>query len=356
MRMSISPTAEGFRAAFRRPSLTLAEISWRWTAGATAAALFLFGLVEYLDTLPVTNGELLLLHTRQPYLVGEAIAHILRGSLGRITIAGVLTALLLSAVWIVAASLGRLATVQALLDYFRKDVACRLAAARTGNEVVERQVEPESAISSTKNARASLGTLARLNFLRVATALAAVLGLVGAAILASFASPATHPRPAVTFFIFLPLGLLVCLVGWVLNWFLSVAAIFVVRDGDDALEAIAAAVTLCRERLGPVIAVSTWTGLAHLVALVGASSVIGVPLGFVVVLPWRAVVAAMLLLSLAYLALADWLYMARLAGYVCILETPEELFLTEPPVAPLQTTIDRNEPILSDLPNFIVET
>src|ERR1700729_4231920 len=103
MRMSISPTAEGFRAAFRRPSLTLAEISWRWTAGATAAALFLFGLVEYLDTLPVTNGELLLLHTRQPYLVGEAIAHILRGSLGRITIAGVLTALLLSAVWIVAA-------------------------------------------------------------------------------------------------------------------------------------------------------------------------------------------------------------------------------------------------------------
>ncbi len=81
--MAISPTAEGFRAAFRRPSLTFAEITWRWTTGATAISVFFFGLFEYLSTLPVTNGELLFLRTRQPYLVGEAIAHIFRGSLTR---------------------------------------------------------------------------------------------------------------------------------------------------------------------------------------------------------------------------------------------------------------------------------
>ena len=28
-----SPTIEGFRAAFRRPSLTFAEMAWRWTVG-----------------------------------------------------------------------------------------------------------------------------------------------------------------------------------------------------------------------------------------------------------------------------------------------------------------------------------
>ncbi len=121
--MAISPTAEGFRAAFRRPSLTLAEITWRWTAGATAAALFVFGLFEYLDTLPVTNGELLFLRTRHPYLVGEAIAHILRGSLNRVVIAGLFAALMLAVLWIVAASVGRIATVRGLLDYFRRDVA-----------------------------------------------------------------------------------------------------------------------------------------------------------------------------------------------------------------------------------------
>ena len=94
--MSVSPTVEGFRAAFRRPSLTLAEITWRWIVGATALALFLFGLFEYLNTLPVTNGELLMLRTRQPYLVWQAIAHMLRGSLNRIVMS-----------WIVAGSTSR---------------------------------------------------------------------------------------------------------------------------------------------------------------------------------------------------------------------------------------------------------
>src|ERR1019366_6930252 len=98
--MAISPTAEGFRAAFRRPSLTLGEIAWRWTTGGTAAVLFFFGLFEYLNTLPVTNGELLFLRTRHPYLVSEAIAHILRGRLNRVVIAGLFAALMLGVLWI----------------------------------------------------------------------------------------------------------------------------------------------------------------------------------------------------------------------------------------------------------------
>src|SRR5580698_5606960 len=110
--MAISPTAEGFRASFRRPSITLAEIMWRWTAGGTAAALLLFSLVEYLDTLPVTNGELLFLRTRHPYLVGEAIAHIFRGSLNRVVMAALFASLMMVVLWIVAASVGRIATVR----------------------------------------------------------------------------------------------------------------------------------------------------------------------------------------------------------------------------------------------------
>ena len=132
--MAISPTAEGFRAAFRRPSLTLAEIAWRWTVGATAAVLFLFGLVQYLNTLPVTNGELLLLRTRHPYLVGEAIAHILRGSLNRVVMAALLAALMMVVLWIVAASVGRMATVRGLIDYFCRDVTCYVSTAGTAHD------------------------------------------------------------------------------------------------------------------------------------------------------------------------------------------------------------------------------
>jgi hypothetical protein len=60
------------------------------------------------------------------------------------------------------------------------------------------------------------------------------------------------------------------------------------------------------------------------------------------------------LLTLAYLAVADWLYTVRLAGYVCIAEMPDVL-LTPPPIIPPPApipaeTIDRDELILSDVP------
>jgi hypothetical protein len=351
--MPISPTAEGFRAAFQRPALTLGEITWRWVTGATAAALFFFGLFELLDTLPVTSGEMLFLRTRHPYLVAEAIAHIFRGSLSRAVMTSLLAGLMLGLLWIVAASLGRIATVRGLLDYFPRN----LGGASAGAPVAE----TASNVSTNLN---PFETLTRLNFLRAVVAVAAIFGFVGAAILAGFASPDADPSPGLAFLLFLPLAGLICLVWWALNWLLSLAGLFAVRDGEDAVGAISAAVAFCRERTGAIFAVSTWTGLAHLVAFVGATTVISMPLGFAGVLPWRLVFLGVILVTLAYFVLADWLYMARLAGYVCIAEMPEELLappspqpmptppggLQATPAPPIQTSIDRDEVILSDEP------
>lgn len=354
--MAISPTLEGFRAAFRRPSLTLAEIMWRWIVGATATAVSIFGLFEYFDTLPVTNGELLFLRTRHPYFVAEAIAHILRGSLNRAAMAVLLTALLLSILWVFVASVGRIATVRGLLDYFHRDVAGNVSAGGVPDDG-ERDIA--SNVSTV-----SFASLLRLNFLRVVLALAAVLGFVGAAVVAGFASPDANPRPGLAFSLFLPLGGLICYLWWALNWLLSLAGIFAVRDAEDAASAIASAVALTRERTGAVFALSTWMGLAHLVVFVAATTLASVPLGFAGMIPWRLIVAGMILVTLVYLAFADWLYMARLAGYVCIAETPSALLMPPPPAPlprtfprtpPLQTTIDRDEPILSDVPNFAAE-
>lgn len=356
--MAISPTAEGFRAAFRRPSLTLAEIAWRWTAGATTAALFLFGLFEYLDTLPVTNGELLMLHTRNPYLVGEALARILRGSQGRVVIAALLAALMMVVLWIVAASVGRIATIRGLLDYFRRD-ECRSVSAGFAASAGERDL---ASSVSTKNAGDEnvLAAVLRINFLRAAVALASALGFVGAGILVAFLSPEANPQPALAFVLFLPLAAVICFVWWTLNWILSLAGMFAVRDGEDAADAISTTVEFCRERTGRVFGVTSWTGLAHLVVFVAATTVVSTPLGFVTIVPWRLVVAVMILVTLIYFAVADWLYMARLAGYVCIAEMPEALL--SPPLPPpvsapqvqtqMQNAIDRDELILSDLPNL----
>ncbi len=345
----ISPTLEGFRAAFRRPSFTLAEIVWRWAAGAAAAVLLFFGLIEYLDTLPVTNGELLFLRTRHPYLVAQAILHILRGNVARGLISLVLAALLLTIVWIVAASVGRLATVQALLDYFRRHAAHNVSA--------ESATDPEESLRPTDAARntPALGSLVRLNFLRAAAALAAILGFVGAAILAGFASSKQNPHPGAVIILFLPLAVLVSLAWSSLNWLLSLATLFAVRDHETAIGALDAAVTFYRDRRRAVAAVSIWTGILHLAAFVLATSVVTMPLAFVAVAPWRLVVLIVGAITLGYFAVADWIYMARLAGYICIAETPEELLRAPmppiaPPTSPVQTEIDFNELILCDVP------
>ena len=347
----VSPTLEGFRTAFRRPSLTFAEITWRWVVGATGTALFVFGFFEYLNSLPVTAGEMLFLRTRQPYFVAQAILHILRGSLSRAVLSLLLAVLLLTVLWMIAGSLGRVATVRALLEYFQERFVW--------------DVSPDGAVhleraerrGTSGSAAISVGPLLSLNFLRAAVAVAAIFGLMGGAILGGFVSPDSHPRPALAFLAFLPVAGLVCLLWWTLNWLLSLAAVFAVRDDQDAVGATAAAVALVRERTGALLAVSSWVGLAHLVVFVAATTAVSMPLAFVPLVPWRVVLLAMIIVTLAYLAVADWLYMARLAGYVCIAEMSEEMFAALSPPAPpapplLRTTIDRDELILSDVPTL----
>lgn len=353
--MALSPTAEGFRAAFRRPSLTAGEIAWRWVTGATAAALFFFAFFEFLKTLPVSNGELLLLRSRHPYLVEQALAHIFRGSMPRVVMSSLLAAMLLALLWMIAGAVGRIATVRGMLDYFWEKFAHDVPAGSAGDG--ERDVAsnvPPSAASKGD----SFHALFRLHFLRLSVALASIIGFAGATILVGFVSTAKHPRPGLSFLLFLPVAGLISLTWSSLNWLLSLAGMFAVRDGEDAIGAISGAVSLCRERSGAVAAVSTWSGLAHAVAFVGATTVVSMPLAFVSLVPGRLVVAVMIVITLAYFAVADWLYTARLAGYVCIVEMPETLLA--PPVPPrpaptptpsvILTTIDRDEPILSDVP------
>jgi hypothetical protein len=350
--MSVSPTLEGFRAAFRRPSITFAEIAWRWTVGAVAWALFLFSFIEYLDTLPVTHADATLLHTGQPLLVGRAFSHILRGSLNRAVFTTLIEAIALASLWIIVASVGRAATVRTLIAYFAGSDN-----ATTANNASNRFGENRDSIRPR-----SFRALITLNFLRVAAALAALLAFAGAAILASFVSSDKNPQPGLAFTVFLPFAGLILTVWSTLNWLLSIASIFPTRDGADALDALSAAVTFFRDSVGPVFAVTTWTGIAHLIALSIAGTAISLPLAFIQFVPPHLIIAAIGILALVYFAFADWLYVARLAGYVRIAEMLDAPDIPAPLPAPpppsqsgQQSAIDRDEPILSDLPNLALE-
>jgi hypothetical protein len=338
---AISPTLEGFRAAFRRPAVSFAELAWRWTVGATAIILFFFGAFQYFATLPVTGGELLFLRTKHPILVAQALAHILRGGWSRAVSAALLAMLAMLLLWMVGASLGRMATVRALLDYFRRDTSGA-------------DSEPNSSQTSGPVFRSML----RLNFLRLVVGIATISGIIGAGILGSFASSDS----GLSFLIWFFLALLIAPLGWILNWFLSLASLFPVRDGDDAIAALSAALSLCRERAGALFAVSFWTGLTHIAAFFVVTSVVFMPLALLGTVPWRVIALAIALITLVYFAVADWIYIARLAGYVCIVQMPDAPPVTLapspdlPPPTPIPATIDQDELILSDLPNLAPES
>jgi len=338
-----SPTLEGFRAIFRRPSFGMAEIIWRWSFGATFGLLLTFSLFEYLDTLPVSNGELLLLRTRQPVLISRAILHIFRGSAFRIVEIAAVLALTLGAAWVVIASLARAATVKALLAYFR-----------------------ESDFSFTEHKEKKvwrLRPLFGLNFFRFAATLVGMVGCLAAVLLGGAVSRPTASAPASALLIILAVTMLVWLIWSTVNWFLSLAAIFVIANGEDTFGSIAAAVDLCQARPGSLFAAGTWFGLAHLTAFVVASSVVAFPLGFAAVLPVGMVLGGVLVVTLLYFAATDFLYIGRLAAYVAMLNIPAgpvSVQIAPPPLPQpgshldpnIQSSpaVDASELILSDVP------
>jgi hypothetical protein len=349
-----SPTLEGYRIAFRRPALVFAEIIWRWSVGASACLLLAFGSIDYLDSLPVSKLDADILATRQAPLIWRALAHIFHGSLNRATLAMLFVVVALSLLWITAASLGRLAIVRVVLAHHRS------RASKLSSDV------PNSSESPSNGSRA-FRSLIGLNCLRAVGALAALLALMGAAIVSRFSSAHAKPQPTLQFLIFAMLALFTAFIWVAVNWLLSFSSVFVVRNGEDALGAICAAVDLLSQRWGSVFAVGIWNAVAHFAAFTVAGGVASFLLLFISVVPARLVVLAISLVALLYFAVVDWLFIARLAGYVCIAEAPETFSPSSSPATPAlpggentvgtppQTAVDRDEPILSDVPGMTLQ-
>lgn len=298
----------GFAAAFRRPAVIAAEVAWRWSFGAAAGALVTVAALRFLNSLTVTDGDMLALRSRIPQLMADAILHIFQGSGSRLLQLVLILTPAISVLWILTASAGRAATLRALL----RDVPA----------------------SFTR--RHDLRSLLGVHFLRVAVTLLGMMATAGAAILAGFAA-ATTTEPSVLLFnlVFLALLFLVSLCWSTLNWYLSLAPIFVVRDNRGALSAVSDAVHLVRRRGGDFTSVSTLYGLIKLFAI-GVFTVVSlVPLGFIAEWPWQITTTILAGITLAYLALADLLYVARLASYVAIAE-PEPVASPRPAASGIQ--------------------
>jgi hypothetical protein len=324
-----SPTLEGLGAILHRPACGLAEISWRWSFGLAAGLLLFSSLAEYLNTLSASRAQLLLLKTRHPVLVLQALAAIFRGSAGRVASAVVVLVLALALAWIVIASIGRASSLDSLLEYFRERGMSTL---------------------SSPPMFAMLRSLFGLYFLRVTVMLAAIVASLGAVII----SAASVSRESAA----LASWLLLMLVGLIwsgLNWLLSLAPIFVAAGAQDTFGSIGAALSLYRERRWSFFAIGAWFNFGHFVAFVLASFAVVAP--FLLGRRFSGVALIVALVSLfGYFAVMDFLYVGRLAAYLSMTLGPPPVAMgvlaqpTPDSTSGGGTRIDPDELILSDLP------
>src|SRR5690242_18427244 len=95
-----SPTVEGYKAVFAQPFLLFAEISWRWTLGCCGIVLLLLTSAEYLNTIPVTDTDVLLLNSGQRFLIVRGLLHAFQGSGGRFIAALIIVIAALAIAWV----------------------------------------------------------------------------------------------------------------------------------------------------------------------------------------------------------------------------------------------------------------
>ncbi len=291
----------------RQPALVLAEITWRWCFALAAALLAAVSLLEYLNSIPVSWRERMLAESGEPLLVLAAVAHALRGSALRLVAGVIVAGTAATVLWMLCAAVGRLTILKALLPQ-----------ARGGG----------------------FRSLFGLNFLRAGLALAAVLAVSGALILAGFAGPAGDAAPSLVLAAILISG--IWLVWALLNWLLSVAAIFVVRDRLDTFGAIGAVVNLVRSTFGDVVLTSLPFLLLHYLAL-GAAIASGVLIFDLMTRVSPAAGWALLAIAAGYFAYADFLYITRLAAYVALAGPGGEEQAVSERVPPPESTLPVSE-------------
>ena len=290
----------GLRAIRDNPALAFAEIAWRWTFGAAVYLVLFLTVRAIMAGIDVSSVEIEFAHHSDAVRIADAAARILVQVLPRFVHALAVTVPLLALVWIAAATLGRLATLRALR-----------APARSAG------FQPAVAPASSR----LYFSVAAIHALRALFSIAAFIAFFGTifAISAQTSPDTVSDTLALLVFGWMLFGLLVGMLWSVVNWFLALAPIFVVRDGSSIGRAIAASLAFYRSRSREYLAIASWYGLFR-----GAALAVAILAGFVVVAAGsvRAGIALSIIVALGYFAIADFLYIARLASYVALANTP----------------------------------
>ena len=306
-----TPARAGFDLVIRRPALILAEVLWRWCFGVASLGLLGLIFVLFLKSIPISDVERSFMKSGSLYLVADALSHIITAAKGPLLRSLAVLVPGLALLWTIAAGIGRLVTLPPFFDPTVSGAALSRAT----------QLSPRAGALGPEGGWSMLPALLAISFLRAALVLAGIGGYLASAIIAADVSGLGVNQDLQLFFVvFLPLLLLVVLIWATLNWLLSVAPLFAVRDGRSALGSFADTVRLFARNPRDFTAVGTLYALPRLIALVVATAVSLMLFAAAPQVGKYVVAASLVAITLAYFVFADLLHLSRMAAYAVILE------------------------------------
>lgn len=279
-----NPITQGLRAVTRDPAIFLVEVLWRWSFALLACLLvFAVGLM-LLGPLHIGHAWDAAWRSRDPKRLGYLILNILLLLGTKAIVAAIAVPIAIALLWGILSALGRFVTVK------------RLRAGLTSLRF--------RSILALQLLRAFL------SWFSIVLLIAATFGA------ALIASRGPRPDPLLYYLMMMPSVVLISSFWLVFNWYLSLAAIFGRED-----QRFRGAFRQARQSIRLQRSDFAGTGFVFLlfrtVALLVAVAICGLTSGMAGSSP-QGYFVLLVVVSLAYFAVADFLYMSRMAAYLAL--------------------------------------
>ena len=279
-----NPITQGLRSIARDPVIFLVEILWRWSFALLACVLiFAVGLM-LLGPLPIGDSWNTAWRSHDPRRIGGMVFIILSLLGMKAVVAAIALPILIALLWSVLSALGRTVTIKRL---------------RASVTVLR------------------LRSIMALQLLRAFSAWLSLVLLLAAIVgEALIATRGPKPDLALYYLMVMPSVLLIGSLWLVFNWYLSLAAVFG-REGQSFWGAFRQTRQTIRLQRSDFAGTGFVFLLFRAAALLVGVAICGLTSRMAGSAP-QAYFTLVMIVCLAYFAIADFLYMSRLAAYLAL--------------------------------------
>jgi hypothetical protein len=308
-----NPITQGLRAVMRDPAIFLVEILWRWSFAILACLLVVGVGLMLLGPLHIGHQWDTAVRSRDPQRMAQLVVTVLLIlGIKVILIATLGVPLAIALIWCILSALGRFVTVK------------RLRAGLTS---------------------ISFGSIFALQLLRGCVGWFSFVLLLAATVGEMLI--ATHgPQPDLLLYylMMLPSVILITAFWLTVNWYLSLAANFG-REGQSFRGALREARQTVSQQRSDFAGTGFVFLLFRTVILLIVVAICGLASGMEGTAP-QSYFVLLMVVSLAYFAIADFLYMARMAAYLALAAAYVDPAAGPKPVATSSAMPVENTPIL----------